>query len=120
METHGHDGEVEVSRMGMINADQIIAVGHAGHVSLLQLASGEVLWTFALSTVEGATQCEGQPVTVGIAGEIVLAGSMGHMFGIRLEDGELLWHTDQRSRGSAETNFAFIAPASDYVSLLES
>jgi outer membrane protein assembly factor BamB len=113
-------GKVEVPRMGMINAEQVIAVGHAGHVFLLQLGSGETLWTFALSTVEGTTCCEGQPVTVGIVGEIVLAGSMGHVFAIRLEDGELLWHKDQRSRGSGETNFAFIAPTTDYVSFLES
>jgi outer membrane protein assembly factor BamB len=106
--------------MGMINAEQVIAVGHAGHVILLQLESGETLWTFALSTVEGTIGCEGQPVTVGIVGQIVLAGSMGHVFAIRLDDGELLWHKDQRYRGSGETNLAFITPATDYVSILES
>jgi outer membrane protein assembly factor BamB len=106
--------------MGTINAEQIIAVGHAGNVFLLQLETGELLWTFALSTVAGASSCEGQPVTVGIAGDIVLAGSMGHLFAIRLQSGELLWHKDQRSRGAGETNFAFIVPTTDYVSTLES
>jgi outer membrane protein assembly factor BamB len=121
METLGRHEfwDVEVLRMSMINAAEVVVVGHAGHIIVLQVASGETLWTFALSTVDGATPCEGQPVTVGIAGEIVLAGSMGHLFGIRLNDGELLWHKDRRSRGSGETNFAFVGQTSDYVSLLE-
>jgi outer membrane protein assembly factor BamB len=113
-------GEAEVPRMGVINAEQVVAVGHAGHVYLLQLKSGETLWTYSLSAAEGTSGCEGRPVSVGIVGEIVLAGSMGHVFAIRLEDGELLWHKDQRSRGSGETTFAFIAPTTDYVSTLES
>jgi hypothetical protein len=45
---------------------------------------------------------------------------MGHLFAIRLQSGELLWHKDQRSRGAGETNFAFIVPTTDYVSILES
>ena len=105
--------EVEVPRMDMINAEGVIAVGHAGHVYLVQLASGETLWTVALATLEGASGCEGQPVTVGIVGEIILAGSMGHVFAIRLKSGELLWHKEQRFRGSGETNFAFVTPTKD-------
>ena len=113
-------GEVEVPCMRVMAAEQVVAVGHAGHVYLLQLDSGKTLWTYALSAEEGATGCEGQPVTVGILGEVVLAGSMGHVFAIGLENGELLWHKDQRSRGAGETNFAFGAPGADYVSSLES
>ena len=113
-------GEVEVPRMRVMAAEQVVAVGHAGHVYLLQLESGKTLWTYALCAEEGATGCQGQPVTVGILGEVVLAGSMGHVFAIRLENGELLWHRDHRSRGAGETNFAFGAPGTDYVSILES
>ena len=113
-------GQVQVPRMRGMAAEQVVAVGHAGHVYLLQLESGKMLWTYALSAEEGAAACEGQPVRVGIAGEVVLAGSMGHVFAIGLQDGELLWHTEQRSRGAGETNFAFGAPGADYVSSLES
>ena len=113
-------GEVEVPRMRVMAAEEVVAVGHAGHVYLLQLQSGKTLWTFALSAEEGAAGCEGQPVAVGILGEVVLAGSMGHVFAISLGNGELLWHKDQRSRGAGETNLAFGAPGADYVSSLES
>jgi outer membrane protein assembly factor BamB len=113
-------GKVEASRMRVMATEQVVAVGHAGLVYLLQVKSGKTLWTYALSAEEGASGCEGQPVTVGIVGEVVLAGSMGHVFAIRLENGELLWHKDQRSRGAGETNFAFGAPGTDYVSILES
>jgi outer membrane protein assembly factor BamB len=113
-------GEFEVARMRGMAVEQVVAVGHAGHVYLLQLESGKTLWTYALFAEEGATGCEGQPVTVGIVGDVVLAGSMGHVFAIGLETGELLWHKDQNSRGAGETNFAFGAPGRDYVSILES
>ncbi|MGE0055960.1 MAG: PQQ-binding-like beta-propeller repeat protein [Hyphomicrobium sp.] len=113
-------GEVEVPRMRVMAAEQVVAVGQAGQVYLLELRSGKTLWTFALSAEKGATGCEGQPVTIGIVGELVLAGSMGHVFALRLDNGELLWHKDQRLRGTGETNFAFGAPRADYVSSLES
>lgn len=112
-------GDVEMLHVP-VTAERIVAVGHAGHVHLLDLKSGRTLWTYALAGMRGASACEGQPVTVGVLGEVVFAGSMGHVFAIRVENGELLWHSDQRSRGAGETNLAFGVPNGDYVSRLES
>jgi outer membrane protein assembly factor BamB len=110
--------EIEAPRMRVLTAGQVVAVGHAGHVHLLQLESGNTLWSYALSGKDGATACEGQPVTVGIVGDVVLAGAMGHVFALDLETGDLLWHKDHRARGAGETTFAFGGPGSDYVSSL--
>lgn len=88
-------------------AEPVVAVGHAGHITLLLIESGQTLWTCALADNAGASACAGQPVTVGIVGNMVLAGSMGHVFAFQLETGHVLWHKDHRARGSGETQFAF-------------
>lgn len=98
----------------------VVAVGHAGHVNLLDATTGRALWKQSLADVAGASACEGQPVSVGIADDIVLAGSMGHVFALNLEDGSVLWHTEQRGRGAGETSLAVGGPVGDYVARLES
>ena len=113
-------GEIEVPRMPVMAGERVVAVGHAGHVHLLDLERGHTLWTFKLSSEKSASACEGQPVTVGVADEIVLAASMGHVFALRLDDGTLMWHTEHRVRGSGETSLAVGTPGSDYVTRLES
>lgn len=114
------DIKVPLGRTAM-RGDRVVAVGHAGHVHLLDAATGQLIWTCALAALPGASQCEGQPVSVGIADETVLAGAMGHVFALRLEDGSLLWRSEQRSRGSGETSLAIGGSAGgDYVARLES
>lgn len=112
--------DIEMPRVPMMAGERVVAVGHAGHVHLIALETGRTLWTCALAVEKGASACEGQPVTVGIADEIVLAASMGHVFALRLDDGAVLWHTEQRSRGAGETTIAIGGPGGDYVTRLES
>lgn len=98
--------------------ERVVAVGHAGHVHVIDIATGRALWTRALAGTAGASACDGQPVTVGIEGEIVLAGSMGHIFALRLGDGSVLWHVDHRGRGTGDTSLAVGGPVEDYVASL--
>jgi outer membrane protein assembly factor BamB len=111
-------GDIEVPRVRLLAGERVVAVGHAGHVHLLDLQTGETLWTRSLAAQNRA--CEGQPVTVSVTDEIVLAGSMGHIFAIRRDDGTVLWHREQRSRGDGETSLAVGASGTDYVARLES
>lgn len=97
---------------------RVVAVGHAGQVHVIDLATGRALWTRALSETAGASACDGQPVAVGVEGEVVLAGSAGHVFALRLDDGSVLWHTELRARGAGETSLAVGAPIEDYVASL--
>jgi outer membrane protein assembly factor BamB len=108
--------DIKVPRGPAIRGERVVAVGHAGHVHLLDAATGRTLWSCALAAQKGASACEGQPVSVGIADEIVLAGSMGHVFALRLDDGTVLWRSEQRTRGAGETSLAVGgASAGDYV-----
>jgi outer membrane protein assembly factor BamB len=111
---------LKVPRMPLIESEQVVAVGHAGHVHLLDIKTGQVLWTRALAAEPGASACEGQPVTISIADGIVVAAAMGHVFAIRRDDGIVMWHTEQRARGAGETSLAVSAPTADYVARLES
>lgn len=112
-------GDIEMPRIPVASAERIVAVGHAGHVHLIDMNTGRTLWTRALASEAGASACEGKPVSVGIMDDIVLAGSMGHVFGLGLDDGTVLWHADHRARGDGETSLAFGAPGGDYVARLE-
>jgi outer membrane protein assembly factor BamB len=96
-----------------------VAVGHAGHVHLLEASTGRRLWTQALGALAGASACEGQPVSVAICDAVVLAGSMGNVFALRIEDGSLLWRMEQRARGAGETSLAVGGSSGDYVTRLE-
>ncbi len=100
--------------------ERVVAVGHAGHVHLLDSATGRTIWSQALAAASGASACDGQPVSVTIVDATVLAGSMGHVFALRLEDGSILWHADHRGRGGGETSLAIGWPVEDYVASLES
>jgi outer membrane protein assembly factor BamB len=104
-------GSSKVARAPAMAGGQVVAVGHAGHVHLLDLGTGQTLWTVVLSAEVGTSACDGQPVTVGIVNDIVLAGCMGHVFAIRIDSGMLLWHTEHRARGAGETNLAISATA---------
>lgn len=113
--------EIKVPFMPALAGERVIAVGHAGHVRLLDAMTGRLLWDRALAEHADASACDGQPVSVGIADEIVLAGSMGHVFALKIEDGSVLWHAVQRARGAGETSIAIGGnSAGDYVSRLES
>ena len=112
--------DIKAPRVQVMAGERVVAVGHAGHVHLLALETGQTLWMCALAAEKGASACEGQPVTIGIAGEIVLAGSMGHVFAISLDDGAVLWHAVQRARGAGETSLAVSTPGGEYVARLES
>lgn len=83
-----------------------VAVGHAGAVMLLDVASGRVLWERDLAKLPAGQPCEGQPVSVRIVEEIVIAASMGHVFAFAAEDGTLLWQVNRRGRGAGETSLA--------------
>lgn len=113
-------GDIEVPRMPLEATERIVAVGHAGHVHLLDMNTGRTLWTRALAAEAGASACDGQPVSVSIIDETVLAGSTGHVFALDLDDGAVLWHTAHRARGSGETSLAIGTPGGDYVARLES
>jgi outer membrane protein assembly factor BamB len=98
--------------------ERVVAVGHAGHVHLLDAATGRTIWERTLGATSGASACEGQPVSVTITDETVLAGSMGHVFALRIEDGSVLWHVDHRIRGAGDTSLAVGGPVEDYVASL--
>jgi outer membrane protein assembly factor BamB len=98
--------------------ERVVAVGHAGHVHLIDTATGRTLWSRGLAATQGASACDGRPVTVTIADETVIAGSQGHVFALKLEDGAILWHVDLRGRGAGETSLAVGGPIGDYVASL--
>jgi outer membrane protein assembly factor BamB len=100
--------------------ERVVAVGHAGHVHLLDIATGRSIWSQALAAAAGASGCDGQPVSVMIVDATVLAGSTGHVFALRLEDGSIIWHADHRGRGEGETSLAVDWPVEDYVASLGS
>ncbi|MDH4980925.1 PQQ-binding-like beta-propeller repeat protein [Hyphomicrobium sp. D-2] len=83
-----------------------VAVGHAGSVMLLEIASGRLVWERALAEFPAGLPCEGQPVSVRLVEGTVIAASMGHVFALSAEDGELLWQVNRRGRGSGETSLA--------------
>jgi outer membrane protein assembly factor BamB len=112
--------DIKVPLGPALAGERVVAVGHAGAVCLIDLVTGRTLWTRALAKEAGASACDGQPVSVGIADEIVLAGSMGHVFALRLEDGSVQWHVEQRARGAGETSLAVGGAFGDYVARLES
>lgn len=112
--------EIKVPLAPALAGDTVVAVGHAGHVHLLDSATGRLIWTQTLADKSGASACDGQPVSVSIADEVVLAGSMGHVFALKLEDGAVLWHAAQRGRGAGDTSLAVGGSVGDYVARLES
>jgi outer membrane protein assembly factor BamB len=113
-------GDIKVPRVPMLAGERVVAVGHAGLVHLLDLDSGQTIWTQALGRQAGASACDGQPVCVTISDEIVIAGSVGHVFALKLEDGSVLWHTEHRGRGAGDTSLAVGGPGGDYVARLGS
>lgn len=112
--------EIDVPLMTAADSDRVVAVGHAGNVHLLDIRTGQTLWTRALAAEAGASACDGQPVSVGIVDDTVLAGAMGHVFALKLEDGTVRWHTTLRGRGAGETSLASGTGGGDYVARLES
>ncbi|MGI9403954.1 MAG: PQQ-binding-like beta-propeller repeat protein [Hyphomicrobium sp.] len=84
----------------------VVAVGHAGCVLLIEVATGRVIWERALAEIRGASACDGQPVDVRLNASRVIAGAMGHVFALGLEDGSVLWHVDRRRRGDGATRLA--------------
>lgn len=84
----------------------LVAVGHAGGVTLIEATTGRLLWERQLAELPAGLPCEGQPVTVRIVAETVVAACSGHVFAFRVDDGELLWQLNRRSRGAGETNLA--------------
>jgi outer membrane protein assembly factor BamB len=84
----------------------VVAVGHAGAVMLLEVASGRLLWERALNELPAGSPCDGQPVTVRLVADTVVAACMGHVFGLALEDGSLIWQINRRGRGAGETTLA--------------
>jgi outer membrane protein assembly factor BamB len=113
-------GDIKIPLGPAMAGDRVVAVGHAGSVRLLDMATGRLLWEAALSKQAGASACDGQPVSVRIADEVVLAGSMGHVFALRIEDGSVIWRAEHRGRGAGETSLAVGGSSGDYVSRLES
>lgn len=112
--------DIKVPLGPALAGDRVVAVGHAGHVSVLDAVTGRRLWTRSLADQASASACDGQPVSVAIADEIVLAGSAGHVFALGLEDGAVLWHAEQRARGAGETSLAVGGSVGDYVARLGS
>jgi hypothetical protein len=84
----------------------LIAVGHAGSVLLLEVASGRIAWERMLADLPGGMPCEGQPVSVRLVGDIVIAAAMGHVFALAVEDGSLIWQVNRRARGAGETSLS--------------
>jgi outer membrane protein assembly factor BamB len=112
--------DIKVPLAPALVGETVVAVGHAGHVHLIDAATGRRIWTQALAAHRDAAACEGQPVSVSIADDLVLAGSMGHVFALKVKDGSILWHVEQRARGAGETSLAVGGPMGDYVARLES
>jgi outer membrane protein assembly factor BamB len=84
----------------------VVAVGHAGCVLLLEAATGRLIWELSLAEVPGGSACEGEPVSVRLVNACVIAGAMGHVFALALEDGSVLWHVARRGRGAGATSLA--------------
>jgi outer membrane protein assembly factor BamB len=112
--------DIKVPLSPALAGETVVAIGHAGHVHLIDAATGRRIWTQALAPHRDAAACEGQPVSVSIVDDLVLAGSMGHVFGLKLSDGAVLWHKEYRARGAGETSLAVGGPIGDYVARLES
>lgn len=83
-----------------------VAVGHAGSVMLLEVATGRIVWEKALTDLPAGQPCDGQPVAVRLVDDTVIAASMGHVFALAAEDGSLLWQVNRRGRGAGETSLA--------------
>lgn len=83
-----------------------VAVGHAGSVLLLDIATGRLLWERALAEFPAGLPCDGQPVTVRLIADTVIAASMGHVFALSAFDGSLIWQVNRRGRGGGETCLA--------------
>ncbi|KAB2939284.1 MAG: hypothetical protein K8F92_00630 [Hyphomicrobium sp.] len=83
-----------------------VAVGHAGSVLLLEVASGRIVWERALAELPAGLPCGGQPVAVRLIDGTVIAACMGHVFALSVEDGSLLWQVNRRGRGAGETSLA--------------
>lgn len=84
----------------------LVAVGHAGTVMLIEVATGRVVWERALADLPAGLPCEGQPVLVRIVAETVIGACMGHVFAFAIEDGTLVWQVNRRGRGAGETSLA--------------
>jgi len=84
----------------------VVAVGHAGRVLLIEVATGRVIWERVLADIPGASVCDGQPIDLHLMASRVIAGAMGHVFALGLEDGSVFWHVDLRRRGDGATRIA--------------
>lgn len=84
----------------------LVAVGHAGSVTLLEAATGRIVWERALTELPAGLPCEGQPVTVRFVNSTVIAACMGHVFALAAEDGSLIWQLNRRGRGDNATSLA--------------
>ena len=84
----------------------VVAVGHAGSVLLIEVATGHVIWERVLADIPGASVCDGQPIDLHLMASRVIAGAMGHVFALGLEDGSVFWHVDLRRRGDGATRIA--------------
>ncbi|MCK5549763.1 MAG: hypothetical protein KAI41_04450, partial [Hyphomicrobiaceae bacterium] len=54
----------------------VVAVGHAGCVLLIEVATGRVIWERVLAEIPGAAVCDGQPIDVRLMASRVIAGAM--------------------------------------------
>jgi hypothetical protein len=84
----------------------LVAVGHAGSVMLLEVATGRIVWERALTDLPAGLPCEGQPVAVRLVSTTVIAACMGHVFALAVEDGSLVWQVNRRGRGAGDTSLA--------------
>lgn len=84
----------------------VVAVGHAGAVMLLEVASGRIVWERLLTELPAGQPCEGQPVAVRLVADTVIAACMGHVFALAVDDGSLLWQVNRRGRGAGDTSLA--------------
>ncbi len=84
----------------------LVAVGHAGAVLLLEVATGRIVWEQALTQLPAGLPCEGQPVAVRLVDDTVIAACMGHVFALAVEDGSLVWQVNRRARGAGDTSLA--------------
>jgi hypothetical protein len=84
----------------------VVAVGHAGAVMLLEVASGRIVWERLLTELPAGQPCEGQPVAVRLVADTVIAACMGHVFALAVDDGSLVWQVNRRGRGAGETSLA--------------
>jgi len=96
----------ELRRTSSERSTARVAVGHAGAVLLLELATGRVVWERTLTEFPAGLPCEGQPVAVRLVDDTVIAACMGHVFALSIEDGTLIWQVNRRGRGAGETSLA--------------